>query len=251
MNSRIGLLFTALLATAALYAEGTPSKALLVLAKSDNTLAIVDPSSHKVLARIPVGPDPHEVTASTDGQFAYVSNYGGGAYNTLAVVDLVGQKALPPVDLGALRGPHGLDFKGGKVWFTAEASKAIGSYDPATKKIDLILGTGQNQTHMIFVTPDMKRIITSNISSATMTLIDKSSTQSRSPQGNWDETVIPVGRGAEGFDVSADSKEIWAANAQDGTISIIDSASKKVVQTLAAKVEGANRLKFTPDGKLV
>jgi len=42
------------------------------------------------------------------------------------------------------------------------------------------------------------------------------------PQADWDETVIPVGRGAEGFDVSPNGKEIWAANAQDGTISIVD-----------------------------
>jgi YVTN family beta-propeller protein len=60
-----------------------------------------------------------------------------------------------------------------------------------------------------------------------------------------------VGRGAEGFDVAPGGKELWAANAQDGTISIVDIAGKKETQTLAADVMGANRLKFTPDGKLV
>jgi YVTN family beta-propeller protein len=58
-----------------------------------------------------------------------------------------------------------------------------------------------------------------------------------------------VGRGSEGFDVTPDGKELWAANAQDGTISIIDVAGKMVTQTLAANVRGANRLKFTLDGK--
>jgi YVTN family beta-propeller protein len=65
------------------------------------------------------------------------------------------------------------------------------------------------------------------------------------------QTVIPVGRGDEGFDVSPDRKELWSANAQDGTVSVIEIASKKVVATLNANVGGANRLKFTPDGKLV
>ena len=37
---------------------------------------------------------------------------------------------------------------------------------------------------------------------------------------------------------------------QDGTVSIIDVASKQVRETLAADVGGANRLKFTLDGKL-
>jgi DNA-binding beta-propeller fold protein YncE len=271
MNTRNGavLLLGGLVVCAVLRAEPTPSPALLVLAKRDNTLAIVDPSSLKVVARVPVGPDPHEVIASADGKFAYVSNYGGGAYHTLAVVDLVEQKALPPVDLGALRGPHGLVFVGGKVWFTAEGAKVIGSYDPATKKVDLVLGTGQNRTHMIFVFDDLKRIITSNVSSGTMTIMEQTLAGGRGPgpgpgkgpgpgpggpmgppRADWDETVVPVGRGAEGFDVSTDGKEVWAANAQDGTVSIVDIAAKKVTQTLAANVMGANRLKFTLDGKM-
>ncbi len=244
------------------FAESTPHEALLVLSKGDHTLAIVNPANLKVVARAPVGEDPHEVIASRDGKLAYVSNYGGGAYNTLAVIDLVGRKALPSIDLGPLRGPHGLTFVGGKTWFTAEAAKAIGSYDPAKKKVDWILGTGQNRTHMIFVSEDLKRIVTTNVSSGTVSMIEKSASMSGAggpggrphmgaPGGDWGETVIPVGRGSEGFDVSPDGKEIWVANAQDGTVSIIDVAAKKVAETLAPNVKGANRLKFTPNGKLV
>ena len=273
------VLLAAALGSAAAQAQSTPKEALLALSKRHQTLAIVDPSSLKVLARIPVGNDPHEVIASTDGKTAYVSNYGGGAYNTLAVIDLVGQKALPAVDLGPLRGPHGLTFVGGKVWFTAEAAKAIGSYDPKTQKVDWILGTGQNRTHMVFVTDDLKRIVTTNVSSGSVSIIEKSpprqfgpppgapnaqlpsNAQGAPPQpprgpmgppgGDWDETVVKVGNGSEGFDVSPDGKEIWVANAQEGTISIINVASKTVTETLAANVPSANRLKFTPDGRKV
>ena len=244
---------------AALFAAGpTPSPALLVLSKSDLTLAIVDPVTLKVVARMPSGPDPHEVAASADGRFAYISNYGFGSYNTITLVDLVAQKTLRAIDLGALHGPHGLDFAGGKLYFTAEANKVIGSYDPSTEKIDWIMGTGQDRTHMVWVSHDLNRIITSNVNSATMTVLDKTmgggpgrGGRGGPPMPNWSETVIPVGRGAEGFDVSPNGKEIWAANAQDGTVSVIDLASRKVVATLDVNVDGANRLKFTPDGKLV
>ncbi|MFZ0954665.1 MAG: YncE family protein [Candidatus Sulfotelmatobacter sp.] len=238
-------------------AAETPANALLILAKQDGMLLIVDPSSLQVIARVPVGKDPHEVIASSDGKTAYASNYGYGAYNTLAVVNLVGQKALPSLDLGALRGPHGLMFVGGKAWFTAEGAKAIGSYDPATKSVDWILGTGQNRTHMIYVSPDMKTIVTTNVSSGTVSIIDKAAggppgqgSALGAPGGDWNETVVRVGNGSEGFDVSADGKEIWVANAGDGTVSIINLASKRMRETLAAEVRGANRLKFTPDGKL-
>src|SRR3984893_15396308 len=125
-----------------------------------------------ILSKAPVAPDPHEVVASSDGATAYVSNYGGGAYNTLAVIDLVNHQALPSIDLGPLRGPHGLAFAGGKAWFTAEAAKVIGRVDPATQKVDWVLGSGQNQTHMIDVSPDQKQIITTNIRSGTVSILD-------------------------------------------------------------------------------
>jgi YVTN family beta-propeller protein len=64
-------------------------------------------------------------------------------------------------------------------------------------------------------------------------------------------TNVPAGHGAEGFDVSPDGKEIWAANARDATVTIIDVATKKAIQTLPIPVKGANRLKFTPDGRRV
>ncbi len=85
---------------------------LLVLSKQDHTLSIVNPATLAVVAKMPVGNDPHEVIASTDGTTAYASNYGFGSYNTLAVLDLVHQRALPSIDLGPLRGPHGLTFVG-------------------------------------------------------------------------------------------------------------------------------------------
>src|SRR5580765_4531021 len=73
-------------------AQPTPPSALLVLSKQDHMLAIVDPASLQIVSRIPVGDDPHEIVASTDGRTAYVSNYGFGAFHTLTAIDLVGQK---------------------------------------------------------------------------------------------------------------------------------------------------------------
>jgi YVTN family beta-propeller protein len=267
------LLLLVCLGAATLQAASTPASALLVLEKEQNTLVIVDPASLTVVARVPVGSDPHEVAVSDDGKTAYVSNYGGA---TIAVVDLVAQKPLAPIDLGALRSPHGLVFAGGKLYFTAEGAKVVGRYDPSTQKIDWVVGTGQNRTHMVIVSKDLKTVFTSNVSSATISIIEQSAQQGpgpgrgpggrgpggpppggRGPGGppgggrgapDWNITNIPVGRGSEGFDLTPDGKELWVANAQDGTISIIDVAGRKVVQTIPS-TGAANRLKITPDGK--
>jgi YVTN family beta-propeller protein len=260
----------------------TPSPALLVLEKSDNSLAIVDPATLQIVARVPAGPDPHEIVASADGKLAYISNYGGSdsALNTISVIDLAAGKALTPINLGALHSAHGLAFAGGKLYFTAETNKVVGRYDPATQSVDLVLGTGQDRTHMVAVSESLDRIVTSNVSSGTISIIEQVSQPSGGfgpppgsngpgsapsaggpppgmspppggPRKTWRVTNVPAGRGAEGFDVSPDGKEIWAANAQDATVTIIDTTSKRVTQTLPISLRGANRLKFTPDGRRV
>src|SRR4051794_2209910 len=144
---------------------------LLALSKADHMLAIVDPATLKVLARIPVGSDPHEVIASSDGKTAYVTIYGGGNLHELDLLDLVAQKPLTNIDTRPLYGPHGLTFVNGKAWFTAEGSKAVGRYDPATGKLDWSMGTGQDRTHMLYVTEDGKKIYTTNVSSGTVSIL--------------------------------------------------------------------------------
>jgi YVTN family beta-propeller protein len=240
-------------------AQSTPARSLLALSKGDHILAIIDPATLKVVARVPVGSDPHEVVASADGKTAYVSIYGGGSLHEINVIDLVGQKALTTLDTKPLNGPHGLTFVGGKVWFSAGGAKSVGRYDPATGKFDWCMGTGQDRTHMIYVTPDQKKVYTTNVSSATVSiLVDSLITPRAFPNGfapppheDWEQTIIPVGKGSEGFDVSPDGKELWTAGADEGIITVIDLASKNVTASIDAKVIGANRLKFTPDGKRV
>ena len=254
-------------------AQSTPSPALLVLSKQDHTVAIVDPATLQVVARAPVGDDPHEVAASSDGRTAYVSNYGFGRFHTITVIDLVNQKQEKVIDLTPLSGPHGLDFVDGKLWFTAEVNKVIGRYNPAGGKVDWVMGTGQNRTHMLYVFPGGRRIVTTNVNSGTVSILDFEPAQGgpppggpgapggpppgfprapiHPPGGDWTPTVVPVGPGDEGFDVSPDGKEAWVANAGDGTVSIVDLNLKRVTATLPLNVHSANRLKFTPDGKRV
>jgi len=219
---------------------------LLVLNKDENALAIVDPESGKAVGRVPTGEGPHEIVASSDGKFAFVTNYGereGGT--TLSMIDLAAQKETRRVALGALRRPHGAIFADGKVYFTAEANKLIARYDPAADRVDWMMGTGQEYTHMLVASKDLRQVFTANIGSDSVTAIE------RTADGNgWKETQIAVGKGPEGIDLSPDGKEVWAANSQSGTISIIDAMTHKVLHALDVKTKHSNRLKFTLDGTL-
>ena len=160
--------------SSALLAQSGPGR-LLVLSKADQMLVIVDSVSFKIVGRVPSGPDPHEVAASADGRTAFISNYGTGkgGFNTLTVADLVTLTPKAPVDLGPLRGPHGMTTAGGKIFFTAEVAKAIGRVDPATNRVDWALGTGKDISHMVVVSNDLQRIHTVDVQSATASIIDR------------------------------------------------------------------------------
>jgi len=226
-----------------LQAQKGRSRKLLALSKADHTLAVVDPVTLKVLAKMPVGADPHEVIASTDGKTAYVSNTGGGRFHVLNVIDLVAQKTVDSIDTSPLMGPAGLTFANGKLWFTAEGSQSVGRYDPVLKKVDWSMVTGQSRTHMIEVTKDGQHLYTTNVEGGTVSLFNKVNT-------DWVQTVVSTAKGVEGFDLTPDGKEIWAVAAENGSIYIIDPASKAVIKTLEANAVGANRLRITYDGKL-
>jgi DNA-binding beta-propeller fold protein YncE len=211
---------------------------LLVINKGDNTLAIIDAATLNILGTAATGPDPHEVVASADGKLAYITNYnaGNGFANSLSVVDLVARTALPPIDLGALARPHGITLSDGKIYFSAEGAKVVARYDPATRRVDWVIGTGQDRTHMVIVSSDRKLIFTTNVASATVSILEERAVGRRGgggpppgtpppgaagrgqagrgagfvpfPTTDWYVTTIPVGAGAEGYDLSPNGREL-------------------------------------------
>jgi len=229
------------------YAADANHPLLLVLNKPEGKLLLVDPAQKKVIGEVPTGTGPHEVTVSADGKLAFVANYGDQTPgDSISVIDLQARKELRRVNLGALRRPHGIAESNGKIYFTAEANKAIVRYDPSADRIDWLMGTGQDLTHMLVINKDQNKIFTANIFSDSIGVMEPAG-----PGGNWHYTVIPVGKRPEGIDLSPDQKEVWTAHGQDGGVSVIDTATRKVVATIPNLTKHSNRLKFTPDGKLV
>jgi len=232
--------------TAAAADSGTQGE-LLVLEKQDRMLAIVDPGTNSVIARVPAGDDPHEIVVSEDGGTAYISNYGAGPtpFHTLSVVDVRARRAQAPVELGALTAPHGMALAAGKVYFTAEGSKSLGRYDPCARRLDWILGLGQDRTHMVVVAHDESHIYATSMNSNTVSILDR---DANADSSGWKASTIRVGDGPEGFDVSPDGRELWAASFRDGKLSIISLEERRVIESLDLGTHRANRLKFTADG---
>lgn len=238
-----GLLCALLLVAPALAAQNA-GPTLLVLNKSDATLAFIDPGSGRLMGTVPTGSGPHEVAVTADGRTAFVTNYGAGTPgNTLSMIDVVARKELRRVDLGALRAPHGITVVDGKPVVTVEGSRAIARYDPAGNRVDWQFTTGQDGTHMVIASRDGRTLFTSNIGANTIGIIERTG-------DDWQQTVVRVGAGPEGLDLTPDGRELWTAHSRDGGVSVLDVATKKVVHTLDAGTRRSNRLKFSPDGRL-
>jgi YVTN family beta-propeller protein len=248
------MLVWAFAALASVVAAAAQTPALLVVHQGEKTMSIVDPQTRKIVGRVPTVDQGHSVAVSGDGKMAFVVNFseGGRPGNSISVVDLAARKEVRRADLGPLTYPHGLTFAGGKLYFTAQGSKAIGRYDPTTNKVDLTLGTGQNGTHNLVVSNDGNRIFTANVGSNSVTAFERHTGKLVvNGAGEWNITVIPIGPEPQAIDMSPDGTEVWAAAGRDGTVSIIDAATRKVKQTLNLPAQGFNHLQFTPDGKRV
>lgn len=228
------------------YAQ-TARPVLVALNKADASMSIIDPVTMKVTGTVPTGDGPHEVVLSADGRVAYVANYGAQTPgSSLSVIDVTTAKEIRRVDLTPLIRPHGLQLIAGKLYFTAEANRAIARYDTASNKVDWIMGTGQNGSHMVVGTPDQKRLYTANIGSDSVTAFELPPlTAGRRPV-----THIPVGKQPEAIDLSPDGKEVWIGLNAEGMAEVVDVVGYKSV----AKINLGGRpyrVKFTPDGKHV
>ncbi len=229
---------------------------LLVTNSEEHTLSLFDAATLMELARVPTGRHPHEVVASADGRFAFVSNYGTGEEpgHTLSVIDLVARKEARRVDLSPLLRPHGIYRSGTEIYFTAGGSRAVGRYDPKADRVDWVMGTGQDVSHLLVVSRDGCKVFTSSMGSDVVTaleFVDLPPPRLPVEQGSPRIVHIPTGSGPEALDLSPDGTELWVANHGDGTVTIIDVASLRVKETVPKMTGFPIRLRFTPDGRRV
>jgi YVTN family beta-propeller protein len=185
------------------------------------------------------------VALAADRRHAFISIYGtkDSPGSALSVIDL-DTHAERRIDLGDLRRPHGLQMAGGKLFLTAEGSQSVARFDVASGKVDWVGKTAKPVTHMLAVSADAKTLYAVNLMADSVSVFDVAA------GGSEPVAEIAVGKGPEGVALSPDGKELWIGNRGSGAISIIDTRTRKVVDTIAPSIV-AGRLKFTPDGKRV
>ncbi|OBW43340.1 Cytochrome D1 heme domain protein [Chryseobacterium sp. MOF25P] len=235
---------------------------ILALSKGEKKLVVLDYKTLEVVKMVSVGDDPHEIVTNHDITKAYISipsmNAAGHEINIINLQTLDPEKTI---DTRPFTIPHGLVFRDDNLWFTAQGSKNVVIYDLKKDKAVQALGTGQDFTHLIYLSKSGKTFYTTNVESGTVSIYENREIPPYMPptgvlppnaktRVEWRQSLIDVGIGAEGFDVSPDEKELWTAR-PDGTIVILDLEKRLIKEEIKTGVQGLHRLKITPDGKTV
>ena len=234
----LALVLTALpLASSA--ASQMPEGVLVVANKSAATATFVELSSGRVLATLPTGQGPHEITLSSDGRTAVVTDYGGGG-RTLTVIDVANRSVARTVDLGAYRSPHGISFLPGDslVAVTSEGSGHVVIVRPADGAVRTAIATGGDGSHMLTVDRRGERIYTGNIGSNTVSELDVAT-------GTILRT-FDVPPEPEAIGMPGDGSEVWIGSNSDGVVNALDVATGEI-RSVADGFGWPYRIVFTPD----
>jgi YVTN family beta-propeller protein len=240
--------FLLCLCSTALAQDGT----LLVANRAGGSISLIDLETRLEVARLPIGPIiPHEVSVSPDGRFALTSEYGPNANHGrhVILIDIQNASIVGRIDLGPNSRPHTALFHpdGQRAVATMQDSDLIALIDLQAMEVIRTYPTGGREGHMVRLSPDGSRAyVTSRLGEGTLSVIFLD--EDRSP------VVIQTGAGAEGLSVSPDGSEVWVANRQEESISVIDTGSLQIVDEIdsnpfAGRVEiGSNGLAVAVNG---
>jgi YVTN family beta-propeller protein len=249
------------------------------------TVAVINPSTFKVIRRFKVGKSPEHISPSWDGKTLYVENMFS---NSLTVVDpMTGRptgRTIPvrfPYNLYfTLDGSQAIDVEDGFTYSPA-GDNGLRFYDPKTWKETGFLHipwAGANHldfsadgSHLILSCEYTGRIVLVDLTTRSIVKslhVGGSSTDVRlSPDGTTvyvanqqrngidvlDASTlnylkfIPLGHGAHGVAISRDATRLFVTDRLAGTLSVVDLATNAVAATW--KIGGSpDMIAVSPDG---
>jgi YVTN family beta-propeller protein len=204
----------------------------------DDTLSVVDLERRTVVGTVRTGRYPHGLRMSPDGRWVHVANVRGGSVSVIDTQTL-SEVARIPVGVTPVQVGHTPDGK--RLYVSLRDADSVAVVDLASRKV---LGTVKvgSRPIQVHATPDGRHVYVANQGTAekpadTVSVIEVAS-------GRVIDT-LRTGLGAHGVAVSRDGSTVFVSNIADGTVSLIDAASRRV--TGHYKVgEGPNGITHRP-----
>jgi DNA-binding beta-propeller fold protein YncE len=194
---------------------------LVVTIENPDGLLLVDPSERKVLRKYDVqGGDPHMVTLSRDGQYAFVSNT---TTNTIAAVHLdTGNVTLIPTDARPQGGT--LSHDGKRYYVTNADGNSIAIIDTEKKQRIGTIKSGPGVAR-VALTPDGKTLVY-NLGEGgnAVGFADVASLK--------ETTVLPIGGRPLSLTLSSDGRFAYAGVQDQDRIVVISVPERKIVRII-------------------
>jgi YVTN family beta-propeller protein len=230
---------------AGLLAGPAAADVIVVAQNAESQVVLVDPATARPVARFPTGPGPHEVAVSPDHRFAYVADAGkrGTPGKTITVIDLLRREVTATWDLGE-HSPHDVRVSrdGSLVWIACAPQRKVLELDADDGSIRRAYDVGRDGGWMVTAGPDDERVFVAHLEGGAVTAID------RATGGATAHVTSP---GEMGMDVSPDGAELWAANVEKDTVTVLDARTLRPLATFPSGGTGPTRVRFTPDGRRV
>jgi YVTN family beta-propeller protein len=213
---------------------------LVVVNKRANTASVIDIMSGETVATLPTGRGPHEAAISSEGRWVVITDYSSG--NSLTIIDVAQPAVVRTVDLSRYPRPHGIAFLPGDslVAVTSEASQNVVFVRVADGAITGAISTGQGGSHMLAVVGGGRWIYTSNGAGTVSELDVVNGRRTR---------ILDVAPQLEAITVTQDGREVWVGSNQRGTVSVVNTQTGVVEETIP-DFSWPYRIFITPDDGL-
>lgn len=222
-------------------------RALAVLHKLEDTLAVFEVASGREVFRVPTGRFPHEMCLSPDRRRLFVSEYGlrgveseGEGGRTVGVFGLRERARVSEIDLDGFRRPHGIAaHESGRLFVTCEPQDALLVFRLEDAARVHAVAVGQRLPHIVAVSPDGATAVTANIGTGTLAAVDVESGRTL--------RVVRVLERPEGMAFSPDGRLLYVVNRESDAVAVVETARFEMVGRIETG-RGPVRVVITPDG---
>jgi len=190
----------------------TACREVIVSNEASNDLAVIDPKSDRVIARIPVGKRPRGMALSPDREHLYVALSG-----TPPAGPGVDESRLPPAD---------------------KKADGIAVVDLTTRRLIKII-KGVSDPERVAVSAGGERLFVASEDQGVIVMFDVRSGKALAR--------TPVGAEAEGVDLSPGGIRVFATSEAEGRVSILDARSATLVSQISVGLRPRSTA-FSPDG---
>jgi DNA-binding beta-propeller fold protein YncE len=208
-----------------------------------DSVALFDAETLERVATLPVGNEPHEIAASSDGRRAYVADAGD---TTITVIEALGA-ALGAARVATTWGlPDSIrvhdvsaSADGRTVWAASGSRRMALALDAATGRVRRRFALSRPGSWMIDARGSTDPVVVAHLEGGSATLIDPATGRQRvleAREGEIDAAGSPAG------------DQVWSVNMRDGHVTIFDRRSGRALSREPAGRE-AGRVLFTPDGR--